>query len=404
MTIKEIEERSGLARANIRFYEKEGLISPVRQENGYRDYSEKELEELEKIKLLRALDLSVEAIREAKAGKQSLTELLEAHLSYLGVETVRYQAAQKTCQKMCRDGVSYENLQAAQYLHDLHSFPAVKQDQVPRVRSPWRRFLARELDYDIYFSLCYMAILLFVPYTKIQDSVFQKLVLPFLIFLLMFLIEPLLLMKFGTTPGKWILGLRVTNPDDGCLRYTDGLSRMWGVIACGYGFGIPIYRIYRLIRSYLTCCDSEEVLPWEEDSVVVLKDTKSYRAAIYLMVCVLLIGMRVFEGYMQVIPKHRGDLTVQEYAENYNWFSDVSGLDHRLTLEETGDWRTQEDEWGVRKELPDYEYTLDGERERGRYLFSSGIPKTRGNDAFLRYGTNYSNFSFRQSQRPCFLL
>lgn len=172
-------------------------------------------------------------------------------------------------------------------------------------------------------------------------------------------------MKFGTTPGKWILGLRVTNPDDGCLRYTDGLSRMWGVIACGYGFGIPIYQIYRLIRSYLTCCDSEEVLPWEEDSVVVLKDTKSYRAAIYLMVCVLLIGMRVFEGYMQVIPKHRGDLTVQEYAENYNWFSDVSGLDNRLKLEETGDWRTQEDEWGVRKELPDYEYTLDGENVVG---------------------------------------
>ena len=68
MTIKEIEERAGMARANIRFYEKEGLISPVRQENGYRDYSEKDLEDLEKIKLLRALDLSVEAIREAKAG------------------------------------------------------------------------------------------------------------------------------------------------------------------------------------------------------------------------------------------------------------------------------------------------------------------------------------------------
>lgn len=171
MTIKEIEERSGLARANIRFYEKEGLISPVRQENGYRDYSEKELEELEKIKLLRALDLSVEAIREAKAGKQSLTELLEAHLSYLGVETVRYQAAQKTCQKMCQDGVSYENLQAAQYLHDLHSFPAVKQDQVPRVRSPWRRFFCEGI------GLCHLFLAVLYGYfavcTIYKDSRFR---------------------------------------------------------------------------------------------------------------------------------------------------------------------------------------------------------------------------------------
>ena len=40
MNIKEIEERSGLTRANIRYYEQEGLIAPVRRENKYRDYSE----------------------------------------------------------------------------------------------------------------------------------------------------------------------------------------------------------------------------------------------------------------------------------------------------------------------------------------------------------------------------
>lgn len=30
MTIKEAEERTGLARSNIRFYEKEGLVQPER--------------------------------------------------------------------------------------------------------------------------------------------------------------------------------------------------------------------------------------------------------------------------------------------------------------------------------------------------------------------------------------
>ena len=35
MNIKEIEERSGLTRANIRYYEQEGLIAPVRRENKY---------------------------------------------------------------------------------------------------------------------------------------------------------------------------------------------------------------------------------------------------------------------------------------------------------------------------------------------------------------------------------
>ena len=44
MTIKELEERTGMTRANIRYYETEGFLSPERRENGYRDYSEEDLE------------------------------------------------------------------------------------------------------------------------------------------------------------------------------------------------------------------------------------------------------------------------------------------------------------------------------------------------------------------------
>ena len=52
MTIKEMEMRSGMARANIRFYEAEGLISPLREANGYRNYSAADLELLLRIKAL----------------------------------------------------------------------------------------------------------------------------------------------------------------------------------------------------------------------------------------------------------------------------------------------------------------------------------------------------------------
>ena len=39
MTIKELETRTGISRANIRYYEREGLLSPRRLDNGYRDYT-----------------------------------------------------------------------------------------------------------------------------------------------------------------------------------------------------------------------------------------------------------------------------------------------------------------------------------------------------------------------------
>ena len=55
MTIKEIETLSGLPRANIRYYESEGLIAPKRAENGYREYSQADAEVLLRVKLLRAL-------------------------------------------------------------------------------------------------------------------------------------------------------------------------------------------------------------------------------------------------------------------------------------------------------------------------------------------------------------
>ena len=32
MTVKELEERLGMTRANIRFYEQEGLLTPARSE------------------------------------------------------------------------------------------------------------------------------------------------------------------------------------------------------------------------------------------------------------------------------------------------------------------------------------------------------------------------------------
>lgn len=69
MTIRTVENLSGMTRANIRFYEVEGLISPQRGENGYRDYSEQDLEILKRIRLLRALRIPLEEIKALQIGR-----------------------------------------------------------------------------------------------------------------------------------------------------------------------------------------------------------------------------------------------------------------------------------------------------------------------------------------------
>ena len=84
MNIAEAERRTGLSRANIRFYEKEGLLKPTRGENGYRDYTEDDVQTLRKIMLLRRLRLSVPDIRAIESGEKALPEAAAGQLDVLG--------------------------------------------------------------------------------------------------------------------------------------------------------------------------------------------------------------------------------------------------------------------------------------------------------------------------------
>lgn len=90
MTIREIEEKTGMTRANVRYYEREGLLSPVRGANNYRDYSEDDLAALKKIQLLWQLRVPVAEIVRLKNGEVSLDTVLASqswngkHVSWTG--------------------------------------------------------------------------------------------------------------------------------------------------------------------------------------------------------------------------------------------------------------------------------------------------------------------------------
>ena len=50
MKIHEVEQAVGITVKNIRFYEEQGLLSPRRGLNGYREYGEEEVEILRRIR------------------------------------------------------------------------------------------------------------------------------------------------------------------------------------------------------------------------------------------------------------------------------------------------------------------------------------------------------------------
>ena len=62
--ISEVASLSGVSAANIRFYEKAGLIAAKgRSDNGYRFYSSADVHQLRFIRLCRALDMSLDEVR-----------------------------------------------------------------------------------------------------------------------------------------------------------------------------------------------------------------------------------------------------------------------------------------------------------------------------------------------------
>lgn len=60
MIINEAEQLLGVTKANIRFYEKEGLLTPSRNESSYREYSEADIRQLKQIVILRKLGIPVQ--------------------------------------------------------------------------------------------------------------------------------------------------------------------------------------------------------------------------------------------------------------------------------------------------------------------------------------------------------
>jgi len=81
LRIQEVEKQVGITRKNIRFYEEEGLLKPLRNpENGYRDYSEADVKLLRKIRLLRKLDVPLESIRKLFREEEKLGDCLQAQI------------------------------------------------------------------------------------------------------------------------------------------------------------------------------------------------------------------------------------------------------------------------------------------------------------------------------------
>lgn len=115
MTIKEVEQCLNVPRATVRFYEKEGLLSPVRNDNGYREYSEDDIKLLKKIIILRKMGFAVSDVEDVLAGAKPMSEALENNMENLTRQMQELQGAMALCRKMQENGEQIETFDEEKY-------------------------------------------------------------------------------------------------------------------------------------------------------------------------------------------------------------------------------------------------------------------------------------------------
>lgn len=334
MNIKEVEERSGLNRANIRYYEKEGLLMPDRKENGYRDYSEENLEELKRIRLFRELEVPIDKIKELQNSPEALEQIMDQHIFRMEQQMKHLQDAITVCKDIQLTGVSYNRINVEQYLEKLRRLERNLQNTTPETSTSYQytdveqtiphpvvRYVARSMD----FLICQLLVMLVWNVLLHQvsgNSAVESFIRTIFATVLMLFLEPLCISLFRTTPGKQIFGITLSNVNGGKLTYREALQRTQKVIFWGLAWHIPILSLYRLYKSYGQCVEGQS-MEWDMPYIVdyQIPEKIYFLPAVHVVFYLILSFFLLFEIHLyEMTPPNKGDLTLEEYVENYNYY------------------------------------------------------------------------------------
>lgn len=100
MKIVEVQRLLGISSYTLRYYEKMGLVTCKRDQNGYRNYSDDDLKRIKKIIFLRELDLPIEQIIAIIDNQKDFQEVLDDHLRMIDHKIKSLKYIQEVCNEL----------------------------------------------------------------------------------------------------------------------------------------------------------------------------------------------------------------------------------------------------------------------------------------------------------------
>ena len=120
MKINELEDLLGVSKATIRYYEDQGLVTPPRTDNGYREYSDEEVQLFQKIIVLRKLGLGIPEIRDLIDGKAELHDVLEYNMERLRTRQDEIASMMELCGKIEAEATDFASIDSPKYLKHIY--------------------------------------------------------------------------------------------------------------------------------------------------------------------------------------------------------------------------------------------------------------------------------------------
>ena len=150
----------------------------------------------------------------------------------------------------------------------LTPVPPAPSLQGPSQIKPWLRFWARHFDYILYVFILTLILFLITPQllNKLFFKEYEWVFVLFLIFLWVFM-EAVLISKWETTLGKWLLSISIKDQHNNKIDYNRSFERAIKVYWRGMGIGFPIAFLItqviafnKLKKNGMTTWDSDDSL------------------------------------------------------------------------------------------------------------------------------------------------
>ncbi|SCW30113.1 RDD family protein [Ruminococcaceae bacterium YRB3002] len=205
-----------------------------------------------------------------------------------------------------------------------------RKKQLEETIKPTRRFFARVFDMVIIAAI-------FIPVIHFSDmrefTLVNYLIIQGLYTVSFFIYDALMTAFFGRTLGKMLLGLWVTNKDGMDIGFINAVVREAMLLVMGLGLLIPPVTVVMCILSFAKAVKNKPLI-WEKNSkpfankITVLRCIYSTLiVVVFIVICMLPITI----DYFTLVP-HTGDLTAQEFVEDYEAIS----RKYMKTLSEAG--------------------------------------------------------------------